>query len=145
MKFLGLGYYDPAVYAELSEEERTELGERCTPMDEEFRATGRVRAEASLAEEGRSFLTPGDSGTSIIDGPFAEAKEVIGSFFVIEADDLEEAIQIASLHPAARIGEELGWKIELRPIAIYGTSADGSEWSVQGLEGHDSPLQTTKE
>lgn len=137
MKFLGLGYYDPTVYAELSEAEQAELGERCAPMDEEFRSTGRVRAEASLADEGRSFLTPGDSGTSVTDGPFTEAKEVIGSFFVIEADDLEDAMEIASLHPAARIGRELGWKIELRPIAFYGTSADGSEWSLEGLEGHE--------
>lgn len=137
MKFLGLGYYDPTEYEDLSEAERSELGERCAPMDEEFRSTGRIRAEASLADEGRSFLTPGDSGTSVTDGPFTEAKEIIGSFFVIEADDLAEAIEVASLHPAARIGSDLGWKIELRPIAIYGTSADGSEWSVQGLEGHE--------
>lgn len=138
MKFLGLGYYDPSAYEELSDEERTQLGERCAPMDEEFRSTGRIRAQASLANEGRRFLTPGDSGTSVTDGPFAEAKEVLGSFFIIEAEDLEEASEIASLHPAARIGEELGWKIELRPISIYGTSADGSEWAVEGLEGRES-------
>lgn len=134
MKFLGLGYYDPAAFAELSEEERARLGERCAPLDEEFRSTGRVRAEASLEDEGRAFLTPGDSGTSVTDGPFTEAKEIIGSFFVIEADDLDEAMDVASLHPAARIGAELGWKIEVRPIAIYGTSEDGLEWSLEGLE-----------
>ncbi|MFP3947392.1 MAG: YciI family protein [Longimicrobiales bacterium] len=141
MKFLGIGYYDPTVYADLSDAERAKLGERCAPMDEEFRSTDRVRVLASLTDEERRFLTPGDSGTTITDGPFTEAKEVVGSFFIIEADDLDEAAEVASLHPAARIGKALGWKIELRPIAIYGTSEDGSEWAVEGLEdtGDDEP------
>lgn len=134
MKYLGLGYYDPAAYADLSESERKGLGERCAPMDEEFRATGQVRAEASLAEAGRTFLRPAESGTSVTDGPYAETKEVVGSFFIIEAESVEEAIEVASLHPAARIGREMGWWIELRPIEIYGTSPDGSEWSVEGLD-----------
>lgn len=141
MKFLGLGYYDPTAYAELSEDERMELGERCAPMDEEFRATGRIRVQASLGDEGRTFIRPGDSGTTVTDGPFAEAKEVVGSFFIIEADDLEEALEVASLHPAARIGADLGWKIEVRPIAIYGTSGDGSEWSVEGLQDSHEEAQ----
>lgn len=131
MKYLGLGYYDPGAFDELPESERRELGERCAPMDEEFRATGWVRAQASLAEEGRTFLRPGKSGTVVTDGPFAESKEVVGSFFIVEADTLEEAIEVASLHPAARIGRELGWWIEVRPIAFYGTSEDGSAWSVE--------------
>lgn len=131
MKYLGLGYYDPAAYADLTASERKALGERCAPLDEEFRATGRVRAVASLAEKDRIFLRPAGSGTSVTDGPFVETKEVVGSFFIIEADSVEEAIDVASLHPAARIGREMGWGIELRPIEIYGASPDGSEWSVE--------------
>lgn len=135
MKYLGLGYYDPEAFAELTEEEQKALGEQCAPLDDEFRGTGRVRAEASLAEAGRIFLRPGKSGTVVTDGPFAESKEVVGSFFVVEADSLEEAIEVASLHPAARTGREMGWWIELRPIQMYGVSPDGSEWSVEGVDG----------
>ncbi len=53
---------------------------------------------------------------TVTDGPFAEAKEVVGSYFIIEADDLEHAVEIASLHPAARIGQEIGFSVEVRPI-----------------------------
>ena len=52
----------------------------------------------------------------VSDGPFMDTKEVVGGFIFMEADSFEEAAQIASLHPAARMGEELGWGIELRPI-----------------------------
>ncbi len=51
-----------------------------------------------------------------MDGPYAETKEQLGSFFIIEAEDLDEAIQLASMHPAAQLNEHLGWGIELRPI-----------------------------
>ena len=40
----------------------------------------------------------------------------MGGLVIIEARDLNEAIQVASLHPAARMGEELGWGVEVRPI-----------------------------
>ena len=52
----------------------------------------------------------------VTDGPFAETKEQIGAFFIIEARDLDEAAEVASLHPAARLGENVGWAIEVRPI-----------------------------
>jgi hypothetical protein len=48
---------------------------------------------------------------SLTDGPFAETKEQIGGFFLIEARDLQEAIQVAAKWPSARIGS-----IEVRPI-----------------------------
>jgi hypothetical protein len=44
---------------------------------------------------------------------------VVGGLVLIEARDLNEAIQVASLHPAARMDEELGWGIELRPIEEF--------------------------
>ena len=58
-----------------------------------------------------------DGKTVVTDGPFVETRETVGGLVVIEARDLNEAIRIASLHPAAHLGEQLGWAIELRPIA----------------------------
>ena len=49
----------------------------------------------------------------------AEAKELVGGFFIIEAADRQEAIRIASLHPAAALGEQAGWGLELLPIERY--------------------------
>ena len=52
-----------------------------------------------------------DGRTMVTDGPFAETKEAVGGFDIIECDSLEEAVEIASGHPAARIGT-----IEVRPL-----------------------------
>lgn len=120
MKYLCLGYYDPEVFDALSEEEQEALARRCAPHDEELRATGRVLSLASLEHRAAATLRPGDDATAVTDGPFAETKEVVGSFFMIEADDMAEAVEIASLHPAARLGEEYGFAVEVRPIEFLG-------------------------
>ena len=52
-----------------------------------------------------------DGGTLTTDGPFAETKEQLGGFYVVEAKDLDEAIEIAAGHPATRIGQ-----VEIRPV-----------------------------
>lgn len=134
MRYLCLGYYDPAAFDALSEEERLAMVRECAPHDEEFRASGHVLASASLAHGVHVALRPTDSGTSVTDGPYAEAKEMVGSFLLIEADDLDEAVRIASLHPAARIRPDLGFAIEVRPIDIMGEvdPVSGESRLVQG-------------
>jgi hypothetical protein len=118
MKYLCLGYYDPEAYEAMTDEERTSLGERCRPHDEAFMGTGKVLDVATLKHPLGAHIRPGPDGPSVTDGPFAEAKEVVGSFFLIEADSLEEATEIASLHPAARIGWEVGFSMEVRPVDV---------------------------
>lgn len=54
-----------------------------------------------------------------MDGPFADTKEQVGSFFIVEAGDLNEAVRVASKHPAAQVGEDLGWAVEVRPVERY--------------------------
>lgn len=56
------------------------------------------------------------------DGPYAEAKEMVGGFFIIEAADKDEAVRVASLHPAATLGECVGWGIEVHPIGFLSSS-----------------------
>ena len=118
MEYLCLGYYDPDAFDALGEEEREALARRCAPHDEELRSTGRVLSKASLEHGTAVTLRPTASGTSVTDGPFTEAKELVGSFFIVEAEDLEEAVELASLHPAARLGRELGFGIEVRPVEL---------------------------
>ena len=118
MKYLCLAYYAPDAFDALTEQEREALVERCAPHDEAFRATGKVAALASLEHGTWVTLRPSDGGTSVTDGPFTEARELVGSFFILEADDLEEAVETASLHPAARLGRELGFAVEVRPIEV---------------------------
>lgn len=116
MRYLCLGYYDPERFDALTPEEQEALGERCRPHDEAFNATGAVVSVATLAHGAGAHIRPTAAGPSVTDGPFAEAKEVVGSYFLIEADDLDEAVRIASLHPAARIGWEVGFSMEVRRI-----------------------------
>jgi hypothetical protein len=133
-KYLCLGYYAPAVFDELSEAEREAVARECAPDDEEFRATGRVLVVASLEHGTAASLRPSQGGTSVTDGPFSESKEIVGSFFMIEAEDLDDAVRVASLHPAARQGEHLGFAVEVRPIEIMGTFVDGA-WSLEDPMG----------
>jgi len=65
-------------------------------------------------------IRPRNGTVSVTDGPFVETKEQVGGVFVIEARDRNEAILVASRHPAAHVGERLGWGIEVRPIAGTG-------------------------
>jgi hypothetical protein len=110
-----LAYGDERKSAALSETEMRALGEKCSAYDEELRRTGRLVASGSLGWSAKSMRLRRGKLT-VTDGPFSEAKELVGGFVIIEATDYDEAIRIASLHPAARIGEELGWGIELRPM-----------------------------
>ncbi len=116
MKYLCLAYGDQEKVQALSEEAFAALVERCRVHDEELRRTGQVVLTESL-EWATVTIRPRAGKPVVSDGPFVESREKVGGLFVIEARDLDEAVRVASLHPAASLGEELGWAIEVRPIA----------------------------
>jgi hypothetical protein len=120
MKYLGLAYYTPAQFAAMSPDDVQNLVSQCPPLDEKMRATGKVLVSASLGDlEHWRTLRPRKGKTQISDGPYTESKEVVGGMFIIEADNAEEAQRIAAMHPAAQIGEEGGWAVELIPLDFY--------------------------
>ena len=80
-----------------------------------LKKTGRLIVSGSLGWGARKLRLERGK-LRVTDGPFIETKELVGGFVIIEAADFDEAVRIASLHPAARMGEELGWGIELRPM-----------------------------
>ncbi len=117
MKFLCLGYLNVPVFDALSEARKDEVLRDCPAHCAELRATGKVLLEAGLANIRRArSIRPRNGHPSVTDGPFLETKEQLGGFFIIEAADIEEAVQIASRHPAALLGEPYGFGIEVRPI-----------------------------
>lgn len=121
MKYLCLAYYDEKKFDTLSKEQLETIGKECRPYDEELQQSGHLVATGSLQPtQSTACVRPKNGRVSITDGPFAETKEQIGGFFVIEARDLNEAIRVASKHPAAHLNEHLGWGIEVRPIEIFG-------------------------
>jgi hypothetical protein len=72
---------------------------------------GRVKAASPLENEGK--IISGKKGRTVADGPFAESKEAIGGYFLIEASSLEEAVEVGRECPTL----EYGGKVEVRPVA----------------------------
>jgi len=116
MKYLCLAYGDRAKMSKLSKSEFEALVARCKVHDAELQKSGHYVSAQSL-EWDVTTIRARDGKTVVTDGPFVETRETVGGLVVIEARDLNEAIRIASLHPAAHLGEQLGWGIEIRPIA----------------------------
>ena len=118
MKYLCLAYGDTSKMEALSKAEMDALGRDCAPHMEELRKTGQLLMDHGLKFES-TVIRPRSGKASVTDGPFVESKEQVGGAFIIEARDLNEAILVASKHPAAHLGENLGWGIELRPITHF--------------------------
>ena len=120
MKYLGLAYFTPDKFAALPPDDVKALVSQCPALDERMRASGKLLVSASLGDlEHWRTLRPDGGKTRVTDGPYTESKEVVGGLFIIEADSHDEALRIAALHPAATIGEEGGWAVELIPLEFY--------------------------
>ena len=105
MKYLCLVYLDEKRLDELPDAE-------CVAYDMGIRKSGHcVASEALESVQTATTVRVRDGKVSITDGPFAETKEQLAGFYMIEAKDLDEAIQLASKIPPARVGS-----IEVRPI-----------------------------
>lgn len=120
MKYLCLAYYEPAKLAAMPAAEAKAMVSQCPALDARLKATGKLRLSASLqGPDAVISLRPRGGKTQVTDGPFTEAKELVGGFFIIEAADRQEAVRIASNHPAATLGEPAGWGIEMHPIGFF--------------------------
>lgn len=120
MKFLCLGYLDHEKMDARPETEINAVMGLCQPHLEEFYNSGQVIIDAGLALESKC-LRREKGKVTITDGPFTETKEIIGSVFLIEAQNMEDAIRVASLHPTTQVGEgeQFGWRLEIRPIHYF--------------------------
>lgn len=116
MKYLCLLYGDRKKMEALTKPEFEALVAQCAPLDAELKKTGKMVMVESLEWDATTIRTR-NGEMLVTDGPFIETKETVGSVMIIEAKDLDEAIRVASMHPAARLGEQGGWAVEVRPIA----------------------------
>ena len=120
MKFLCFGYFNQEKMDAYSKEEIESILSECQPHLQEFYNSGQVMMDVGVDKVVRCLQRV--NGTVMaMDSAFVEKNEMIGSVFVIEANDIEEAISIASLHPTTQVdvGEKLGWRIEIRPIHYF--------------------------
>lgn len=112
MKYLCLAYEEERVLNNLTGSEWLELRAETLDYVETLKADGRlIDARPLKSATAASTLRVRGGAITVTDGPFAETREQIGGFFLIEAADLNEAIRIASQWPSARIGT-----IEVRPV-----------------------------
>jgi len=124
VKYLCLAYYDEKKFETLTPADMAAIEKECRPHDAELQRTGQLLEVGSLAATKNSVsLRPRGGKVFVTDGPFAETKEQLGSYFLIEARNLDEAIEVASKHPAAQLNEYLGWGIEIRPIEFCRVAA----------------------
>ncbi len=112
MKYLCLVYYDEKTLDAMPEGEFDVFANEHVVLDEELRRSGHsIVAEALQPAHTATTVRVRNGKLSTTDGPFAETKEQLGGFYLIEASDLDDAIQAASRIPSARLGS-----IEVRPI-----------------------------
>lgn len=114
MKYICLGYMDETQWQTLSESERHRMMDECFVYDDELRKGGHFTGgEALQGTRTATTLRMQSGSVSITDGPFAETKEQLGGIIILEATDLNHAIQLMSKHPSIRFGSS--W--EIRPAA----------------------------
>lgn len=105
MKYICLGYMDPKKWETMSERERNAMMDECFAYDDVLRKKGHfVGGEALQSAENATTLRWKNGKVSITDGPYAETKEQLGGILVLEAKDLNHAIQLMSKHPGVKAG-----------------------------------------
>jgi hypothetical protein len=119
MKYLCLIYDDEKLFGSMSEAEMNALMGEYFAFTEAIKKSGHyVAGEALQPVQTATSLRIRNGKLSTTDGPFAETKEQLGGFYLIEARDLNDALQVAGRIPAARMGT-----VEVRPIQDFSASA----------------------
>ena len=99
MKYICLGYYDEKQWETMSESERNAMIDACFAYDDVLRKNGHfVGGEALQSARNATTLRWTNGKLFITDGPYAETKEHLGGLLVLEARDLNHAIQLLSKH-----------------------------------------------
>ena len=124
MKYICLGYYDKEKFDGMTEDERNAMFDACFEYDDHLRASGHsAHGEALLGPETALTLSWKNGKVATTDGPYAETKEQIGGIGVLEARDMNHAVQLIGQHPSLRYGTI--W--EIRPVGDMSEIMKASE------------------
>jgi hypothetical protein len=120
MKYMCLCYYDPNVANALSLGDSEELVAACKPHYVAWEESGKLAAIGGLSDpQAWRSIRPTDTRDNVggkpivLDGPFLPGGHRVGAFFVVDAQDITEAVEIAAKHPTAHTGRFLGGGIEV--------------------------------
>jgi hypothetical protein len=123
MRFAVLGHLDERKWDSWSAAEQNSFMDDCFAYDEVLKRTGHwAGGEALGSPQDAATVRPRDGEATITDGPFAEAKEVLGGILFLEAADMAEAKELIAKHPGVRAGG-----FEIRPIVDLAPLVQESE------------------
>ncbi len=123
MKYICLGYIEPNKFENLSEPDRNAMIDECCTYDDVLRTNGHFAGgEALQGPASATTLRWKNGKVSVTDGPYAETKEQLGGILILEARDLNHAIQLMSRHPGVKAGP-----FEIRPAADLSGMIEESE------------------
>src|ERR1700740_2179928 len=124
LKYLCFGYYDKSKFDGMTESERNAMFDACFEYEDHLRANGHsARGEALQPAETALTLSWKNGKVATTDGPYAETKEQIGGLGVLEARDMNHAVQLIGQHPALKYGTL--W--EIRPVGDMSEIMKASE------------------
>jgi hypothetical protein len=118
MKYICFGYLDTERWAKIPPAEQLAMIDRCIAYDEILQKNGNfAHGEGLQGPDSTVTLQHRDGKVAVTDGPYAETKELLGGLLILEARDLNHAIQLISNHPGVTMGR---WEIrpaqDLTPI-----------------------------
>ena len=112
MKYICLGYIAENKFEKMPEKEQKAMMDECFAYDDFLRKNGHFAGGQALqGPRNAATLRFKDGKVAVADGPYAETKEQLGGILILEARDLNHAIQLMSIHPGVR----LGGPFEIRP------------------------------
>jgi hypothetical protein len=118
-KFMLILHQTPRVWKDLSPEEMQRKVQKYQAWLDKIRTSGRYVSSEKLAEEGGKLLALQRDRIAIVDGPYSEAKEVVGGYFLFRAADYDEAIELTRDCPFLEDG-----RIELRQTDVTGCGGE---------------------
>ena len=115
MKYAFTIYGDEAKREAASEDDRNAMTQAYMALTEEMQAKGvLVAGEGLYPASTATTIRVRDGERGVTDGPFAETKEQLGGFFILDVKDLDEAIEWAAKIPGAQVGS-----VEIRPVMVF--------------------------
>jgi hypothetical protein len=124
MKYICLGYYDKGKFDGMTEAERNAMFDSCFEYDDRLRANGNWSGgEALQAAETALTLSWKNGTVATTDGPYTETKEQLGGILILEARDMNHAVQLIGQHPALTYGNVF----EIRPAGDLNDIIKASE------------------
>ena len=113
MKYICLGYYDKGKHDALTDSEKNAMFDACFDYDDHLRASGHFTGGEALQPKETALTLYWKNGkVATTDGPYAETKEQLGGLLILEARDMNHAVQLISQHPALKYGSIF----EIRPV-----------------------------